>query len=372
MICLGSLCAMTAILALVLYINRERVDHLTGPGVRVEEEESETPDPLDIKGEYTGDGLTSDDLDFWHMYDEAPQENNSKKRRPDKNLRTVSDNRQKADESVSADEARGVDGLEGDGKTFNCADGGEEELLEIDGSIPANTYSPEGFRQEGNELQYYYANRKVSTYGVDLSAYQGKVDWERLAASGIDFAMIRMGVRGYMSGAVVYDEEFENNIKGANANGINAGLYFLSRAISVQEAEEEANYAVASAAANNVTYPIVYYVEEGAEGSSRSDSLSPDERTALARCFCDKVSSYGYKAMIGGSKHTLSVKFDPALLADYDVWLVDAPYVESGNNLKMSEYPYQYTMWQYSSNARIDGIEGTADLDICFVDYRYR
>ena len=105
---------------------------------------------------------------------------------------------------------------------------------------------------------------------------------------------------------------------------------------------------------------------------ARTDDLSPEERTALAKCFCDKVRSYGYKAMVGGSKHTLSVRLCPGMLTDYDVWLVDAPFMDEGDSLKLSEYPYQYTMWQYSSSARLDGIEGPADLDICFVDYRYR
>jgi len=97
-----------------------------------------------------------------------------------------------------------------------------------------------------------------------------------------------------------------------------------------------------------------------------------DELAAIAKAFCDTVRGYGYKPMISGSKHRLAVDMDITALGGYDIWLLDAPLLKEGEKLSLSEYPYQYTMWQYSSTGHIDGIKDEVDLNISFVDYKYR
>ncbi|MBR0148844.1 MAG: glycoside hydrolase family 25 protein [Lachnospiraceae bacterium] len=377
---LGALALFSLVILAVLMLNADKLSSNKKSVVRVEDEKDLKSDDNDEgdpfpEGEYTGSGLTSDDLDFWNMYGDKDSSSSKKSVSPDEILRkytsdSLSDSTRDEDDGDNAD---GVQAVERDDEgTFNCADSGEEELLEIDENIPRNTYSSDFFRQEGNELQYYSSGRKVSSYGIDVSKYQGKIDWEKVAASGIDFAMIRMGVRGYSTGAVVFDERFEENIKGANDNGIDVGIYFYSQAKDQQEAVEEANYAVAAAAAHKVSYPIVFYSEEITGEPGRTEGLDPEQLSGIAKRFCDTVNGYGYRSMIGASKHRLSKDMSPGLLDGYDVWLVDAAHLKEGEQLTMSEYPYRYTMWQYSSNGRIDGIDDAVDLDISFVDYKYR
>ncbi len=373
---LGVLALFSLVILAVLLLNSDKLDRAKKSVVRVEEDEKKlTSDDagendLFPDGEYTGSGLTSDDLDFWNMYDDKDKSSSEKKK-------ISSDEVAKKDEeSVPSDDEEGALGVQDvqrdDENTFNCADSGEEELIEIDEDIPKNSYSSDYFRQEGNELQYYSSGRKVSSFGIDVSKYQGKIDWKKVAGSGIDFAMIRMGVRGYSTGAVVFDENFEDNIKGANDNGIDVGIYFYSQAKDQQEAVEEANYAVAAAAAHKVTYPIVFYSEAVTGEPGRTEGLEPEQLSGIAKRFCDTVNAYGYRSMIGASKHRLSKDMSPGLFNGYDVWLVDASHLKEGEMLTMSEYPYRYTMWQYSSNGRIDGIDEAVDLDISFVDYKYR
>ena len=377
--CLGAMCAVTLVVGIVLILNAPSGKNKNSV-VKVEEEESKTEftDPSQIGGDYTGSGLTSDDLDFWDMYksdeEKHPSKTISDNRTTYGEFPTLSGNRASRErpETAEGDGASGVDASLSDGETYNCADSGEPVLIPIDENIPHNNYSNDNFRMEGSELQYYSNSRKVSSYGIDVSKYQGKIDWEAASNSGIDFAMIRMGVRGYSSANVVFDEEYENNIKGALEHGVETGIYFYSQAVNTQEAVEEANYAVAAAASYNVTYPIVFYTERVTSEKPRTDGLTPEELSNIAKAFCDAVRGYGYRAMIGASKQRLSEDMDPAALSGYDVWLVDAPYLKEGEKLSMSEYPYTYTMWQYSSSGKIDGINGPVDLDISFVDYKYR
>ena len=320
-----------------------------------------------------GGEIRAEDLDFWNMYEDSELE-----KRPDykeaeesagwsedygRNMLSVSENEQEAKGIVSADSISE--------NMFDCADSGEAELLEINPDIPKNTYRPEGFRQEESELQYYSSGRKVSTYGVDVSKYQGDIDWEAVRDCGIDFAMLRAGVRGYSTGSVVMDESFEKNAKEATENGIDIGIYFYSQAINLNEAVEEANYAVAAASKYSVIYPIVFYTESIENDSARTDSLTEAERTDIAAAFCSTVEAYGFRSMICGSKHQLSKGLELEKISGRSLWLIDAPKMKEGDRLEMSAFPYKYSMWQYSNMGQIDGIEGNCNLDISFVDYHY-
>ena len=368
----GAMGVLTLVVGIVLVLNTPNQAKKESV-VRVEEPENpaQNNDPMP-EGEYMGSGLTSDDLDFWDMYADDEKEEEKERETDDMPKEEITSVSRDETEMSYDGEGRSIEGAAGNGETFNAADSGEPEEVSVDETIPKNGYIADSFRQEGSELQYYASNRKISSYGVNVSKYQGRVDWEKVAASGVDFAMIRMGVRGYSTGSVVYDEEFENNIKGATEHGLDVGIYFYSQATGVQEAVEEANYAVAAAAAYNVTYPIVFYTEKVEGESYRTEYLTPQELTDIALAFCDTVKGYGRRAMVGASKHRLSVDMEPSRLSDTDVWLLDSPHVKEGERLLMSEYPYRYTMWQYSTDGQIDGIEGNADLNISFVDYKYR
>lgn len=372
--CLLALFFATAVIGGVLWANKDKLVKKSKVNEAVSDTEAVAE--TDTIGQET---RTSDDLDFWNMYDTTSanhsQKSSSSEKKKSASYETSSSEKTDTEsESEEKNKSSGSSVMETSRseKSFNAADAGEEQLVEIYDDVLKNNYFAENFSQEGNELQYFRSNRKISSYGVDVSKYQGKIDWEKVAASGVDFAMIRMGVRGYSTGTVVVDETFTDNITGATENGIDVGIYFYSQAVSVEEAIEESNYAVIAAQKYNLTYPIVFYTENITNDTARTDELTPDELTAIAKAFCDNVKKYGYKSMICASKHQLSVNMDVSELQSYDIWLIDAPRVKEGEKLSLSEYPYQYVMWQYSSNGKVDGIEGSADLNISFIDYKYR
>ncbi|GEM_PF-340351 len=384
--CIFALIAVTLVAAIVLLANNDKLKKEKKSELyqNANQNSSQNKDKDDEKDDFkmSEEKRTSDELDFWHMYDKPEDQTESEEgvqyyddssSSRKKSSSKKSSSSKKENESPGKNDVGTVVDESEDGRTeFDASDSGEPEMVEIFDSIPLNKYDAGAFRQEGNQLQYYSGNRKVSTYGIDISKYQGSIDWEKVADSGVEFAMIRMGVRGYNSGKVVIDETFSDNMAAAIKNGIDVGIYFYSQAINADEAVEEANYAVVAATPYSLTYPIVFYSEAIVSDAARTDALSADELTAIAKTFCDTVRSYGYKPMICASKHQLATKLDMSVLKDYDVWLIDAPKVKSEKKLKKSEYPYQYMIWQYSADGVVDGIDGPVDLNISFVDYKYR
>lgn len=378
--CMAALLCATVVVGGVLWANKDRLVKKSNVQTNKEATAIATVVPEDSEEVVINtEGRTSDELDFWNMYDSSSanhsQKSNSEKPKSDsKKADTESSSVILAEETEtkSGSSSAVVTTPERQENTFNAADSGDEERVEIFEDMLKNNYMAENFSQDGNELQYFRSNRKISSYGIDVSKYQGDIDWEKVAASGVDFAMIRMGVRGYSTGTVVVDETFEANITGALDNNIEVGIYFYSQAITAEEAVEEANYAVIAASKYKLTYPIVFYSENITNDTARTDELTADELSAIAGAFCDTVERYGYKSMICASKHQLSVNMDVSELENYDVWLIDAPNVKEGEKLNLSEYPYQYVMWQYASNGKIDGINGSVDLNISFIDYKYR
>lgn len=365
--CLGTTMFFAVILGMVFFTNQDKMPKKHS-AVSVSDDKAEKKES-DDDFKLSGNTKTADELDFWHMYDDNEADVSQKE-----NLNDPDRNKKDYAKPVSDNDVKGVSESEEtiSGNKFDAGDTDDTDYVEIFDSIPKHNYVSSGFRQEGNELQYYASNRKISSYGISVSKYQGNIDWELVKESGIDFAMIRMGVRGYSTGNVVLDEKFVENVEGALRNGIDVGIYFYSQATTIDEAVEEANYAVAAAAKYPIAYPVVFYTETIEQDSARTDSLNADELTAVASKFCEVVAGYGYRPMIGGSKKQLSKKLDISQLTNYDTWLLDAPSLKNGKKLSMSAYPYQYTMWQYSTEGHIGGIEGNCDLSISFVDYRYR
>ena len=238
---------------------------------------------------------------------------------------------------------------------------GEARFVDIDTRIPGHNRFDEGFENEGIWKDYALNGRKTSFRGIDVSSYQKDIEWDRVAAAGVDFAMLRVGSRGYSSGKVVLDESLLNNMRGCSDNSIKIGLYFQSQAVNVIEAVEEANYCVASINGYNVEYPIVFSSESIIHDSFRTENLTKEELSAIARAFCDTVRLYGYKPMIAATKKQFALKMDLLSLNGYDLWLYDTD--------DISVFPYRYNMWQYNVTGEVEGIEGPADLDIAFVDY---
>lgn len=215
---------------------------------------------------------------------------------------------------------------------------------------------------ESGELQYVENGTVVSHKGIDVSRYQGDIDWNRVAQTGVEYAFIRVGVRGYgEEGRILLDEKFEDNVQGATAAGIKVGVYFFSQAITEDEAAEEAQVVLDAIAGYNVTYPIVYDVEKTGAANGRMNQISVEERTRIARVFIDKIKEAGYTPMIYSNMEMWSVLIDMASFEDVEKW-----FAYYGTDLY---FPYEYAVWQYSDTGHVDGVGGEVDMNISFKEW---
>lgn len=240
-----------------------------------------------------------------------------------------------------------------------------------------------GWRTDGGKVYYYDANHNKITgnqviggvmytfggdgalsqssgnRGIDVSKYQGNIDWGAVAASGINFAIIRVGYRGSSSGALVQDPYFKKNISGATKAGIKVGLYFFTQAVNEAEAVEEASMAMSLASGYKVTYPIFIDTESASGG--RANGLSKSARTAVVKAFCQTVRNGGYKAGVYASKSWYANQLNASALNGYCIWV--AQYNSS------CTYSEKYDMWQYSSKGSVSGIKGNVDMNISYTGY---
>ena len=215
---------------------------------------------------------------------------------------------------------------------------------------------------ESGELQYIENGEVTSHKGIDVSRYQGSINWEKVAASGVEYAFIRVGIRGYgQEGNLVLDERFDQNAKNALAAGIKVGVYFFSQAITVEEALEEADMVLDAIEGYDITYPIVYDVEKTSDKTGRMNQISVEQRTLMARTFIDRIKEAGYTPMIYANMEMWSVLIDMSEFEDVEKWFA---YYDTD-----LYFPYEYAVWQYSDTGRIDGITGDVDLNISFKEW---
>jgi GH25 family lysozyme M1 (1,4-beta-N-acetylmuramidase) len=195
--------------------------------------------------------------------------------------------------------------------------------------------------------------------GIDVSKWQGKIDWGAVASSGISFAIIRVGYRGASTGALVEDPYFKTNISGATKAGIKVGVYFFTQAISEAEAVEEASMVLSKISGYKITYPVFIDTENASNG--RANGLDKNTRTAVVSAFCRTIQNGGYKAGVYASKNWYSEKLNASSLGSYCIWV--AQYNSS------CTYSGRYNMWQYSSKGTVSGISGNVDMNISYLGY---
>ncbi len=208
---------------------------------------------------------------------------------------------------------------------------------------------------------YYRDGEPASLLGIDVSRHNGDIDWEKVAAQGISFAMIRVGYRGYDEGIIQDDTRFEEYMRGAAAAGIDVGVYFFSQALSTEEAEEEADYVLSRIEGYDIPYPVVFDWEVSSGISPRTEDLPVDTLNECAKVFCNKIAKGGYIPMIYFNRPMGLSKYDLTYISGFDFWL--AEYTDE------PLFPYDVKMWQYCSDGIIDGIDEYVDIDISFVDY---
>lgn len=202
--------------------------------------------------------------------------------------------------------------------------------------------------------------RDNAVFGIDVSRWNENIDWAQVKEQGVEFAIIRAGYRGSVSGSLVEDYYFKQNIKGATEAGIPVGIYFFTQAVNQVEAVEEASMVLELCKEYDLTYPI-FIDTEGAGGEGRADNLDAKTRTAICEAFCETIRNSGYKGGIYASKNWFNNQLDTSRLPDdIVIWL--AEYADAPS------YDKNYHMWQYSSSGRILGIEGRVDMNLSFLD----
>lgn len=335
-----------AILVMVLLLNNQK----TSSRRKGQENVAATVEATAVGTEYpdtdeliSGSTLSPDDLDFWDKYPEETTEP------------SVETDREEIEEKVESDPS-----TDGKHTLVKYADGSEEWVL-ISPYLPKHEYDFTKLVCQSDIMKYYEDGKQVSYVGADISKYQDYVDFIKLKKAGVDFVMIRVGARGYGSGHLVLDEYFADNIKRATDAGLEVGVYFFSQAINEAEAVEEANMVLENVKDYKITYPVAFDMEYISNDTARIDNLSKSEKTTIAKAFLDTVQNAGYKPMIYGNKEWLIKHVDMSKLTAYDVWL--------SQEEDIPDYPYKFTMWQYKTDASIDGIAGYANLNISFIDY---
>lgn len=296
---------------------------------------------------------------------------------------------------------------------------GKDAWYEILEDLKKNDYKFRAHLKYDNGMLKYNSADAKSVNGIAISNQQGVIDFNKVKNAGIQYVMIRVASRGYETGQINIDDKFVEYANGATAAGLQIGTYITSNAITDVEAVEEANYAVAASNNYNIKYPIALDFSGVSSGKARTEKLTSSERTDIVKTFCNTVKTYGRTPAICASRDFLITNLDLDELEDYDIWLKDeaviADYMmresvpesdeeaeaendststssssrSSSSSKKSSsssssseieeepdyigtDYPYEFSMWQYSEKGTINGIEGQVNLNMSFVNYAER
>lgn len=238
---------------------------------------------------------------------------------------------------------------------------GKYNFIPIDDSFEKHNLVAENIvTEEDGSWSYYENGERVSHKGIDVSRFQGDIDWMKVAEDDVEFAFVRLGVRGYGNGKIVADANYAANMSGALNSGLDVGVYFYSQAITPEEALEEANFVIEQLGSYRINLPVVMDVEY-VDGEGRADALTVEERTLIAQTFCDAIKEAGYDAMIYGNMRMLLLMLDMTQLRDYGSWFA---YYNSP-----IYYPYKFDVWQYSESGSVDGINAVVDLNMIVGEY---
>ena len=248
-----------------------------------------------------------------------------------------------------------------DDQVFYTVEKDTYEFSPILEGVPRNDVVEENLQKDDDgRIRYVVNGQDVAIPMIDVSQYQGVIDWNAVAASGIKYAMLRAAFRGYGSGKLVVDDYYDANIKGATAAGIKIGAYVFSEAITEDEAREEARVAMDHLAGYQVDLPVVLDMEHIGYDDARQDHLSKTERTNVALAFLNEVEKGGYKPMLYTGILVYFHYLEQERINRYPLW-----YAFYSDNFY---FPYKVACWQYRSNARVSGISGDVDMSIWFVD----
>ena len=247
-----------------------------------------------------------------------------------------------------------------------------DRQIPVYAGVERNSFSQGDFEWDPDHPdRLVYTGRDYRTrFGIDVSAYQNRasanntIDWEAARADGVEFAMIRIGLRGYGSGDILEDAFYAQNIDGAMAAGIETGVYFFAQAITVEEAIEEADFVISLLEGHEIDGPVAYDWEMH-DSSYRVYGTTPEMATACAAAFCQRIAEAGYTPMVYAGQYVSYIKYDQGALEPYLSWY---PEYKSASSEQL--YPtlyYHRDYWQYSSSGTVAGIGGRVDLNLQFI-----
>ena len=239
----------------------------------------------------------------------------------------------------------------------------EGSVIIPDFGVPDNKLDMNGFTTgEDGYLQY-----KGAVLGIDVSEFQGDIDWYAVKAAGIEYAIIRVGYRGMTQGLLTQDQCFEQNLAGARDAGLKLGVYFFSQAVTASEGRAEADYVLERLQGAELEYPVVFDWEDPVPSedlpaeSLRALDVAGETVSQAALAFCKQIKKGGYTPCVYFNKHQAYYFFDLDLVKEYDFW-----YAEYNPRPAAC---YGFRMWQYSDSGTVPGIETTVDMNLCFDPY---
>lgn len=230
----------------------------------------------------------------------------------------------------------------------------------INPNVPRHDYNWSCLKHKGDKIAYENDERYHIRKGVDVSYHQGNINWNRVKAAGYDFAIIRLGYRGYgKAGNIKLDTQFRKNVAAAQKAGLDVGVYFFSQAVNEEEAAQEAAFVIKELTGCHLQLPVVYDPELIRDDVARTDNVTGEQFTRNTIEFCEKIKEAGYTPMIYSNMVWEAELFSMEELTDYEFWYADYE--------PKPQTPYAFSFWQYSEKGVVDGIKGTVDLNVQFI-----
>ena len=340
---LFSLVTVLLIVGAVLLLNKDSIklkkNNTTAPSNNVS-------GYVNLDDYISGEDTVSDDLDIWNEYlDEKENEEDI--------VETV-------EEDIKEEEKKEEDLSEGGTKTKVVKADGSETWVNINKYLAPNELDNASFVLKNGRLDYYIEGEKASYTGIIVDKNDDYIDYSKVKRDNIDFVLIKIGQRGYATGALTLDENFYTNLKNAKDAGLHVGVLFSSQAITKEEAEEEAQFVIDSLGEEKIDYPVCFYMNFVKNDKSRIENITPEERTSIAKAFMDKIGENGYNSILYGDKEWLLCNMNYTTVSYYDILL--------DQEEDLPDFPYRFKMWKYATKD-ISGVSGKSELIISFIDY---